>query len=124
MHPPLVQGGAPPPTHFDAGGYNNSFYAWKSGGDASFGLSGGRNRAYCNDFLLGGGNSNDDPTCRPHDPSYNEWHDLDSSVHNWNYSTPVDPNGVDDWVNNIGGGVYKAKPSALLGLLNFGKMRL
>jgi len=26
-----LQGAAPPAAHFDAGGYNNSFYAWKSG---------------------------------------------------------------------------------------------
>ena len=68
-----TQGAAPPPTHFDAGGYNDSFYAWKAGGDGSGYWNGGRNRAYCNDYIAGGGSpETGDTSCRPHDPSYNE----------------------------------------------------
>ena len=111
-----MQGAAPPATHFDAGGYNDSFYAWKSGSyDNSF-WNGGRNRGYCNDWIKDGGDSaNGDSSCRPHDPTYNEWFDLDDSASPFkSISTPVDPSGVDGWLNDVGGGVYKARPTQLL----------
>jgi hypothetical protein len=111
-----VQGAAPPPAHFDAAGYNDSFYAWKSGNyDASY-WNGSRNNAFCNSYLKRGGNSETgDSSCRAHDPTYNEWFDLDVSASPFkSISEPVDPGGVDDWLNDVGGGIYKARPTQLL----------
>jgi hypothetical protein len=112
-----AQGGAPPAASFDASGYNTAFYAWKSGGDGSGYWNGHRNRGYCNNYLRNGGSAEEgDASCRPHDPYYNEWRDLDDSPVSWSTTEPVDPTGVDSWLNNVGGGVYKARPTQLLRL--------
>ena len=112
-----AQGGAPPAPSFDAAGYNTSFYAWKSGSyDAGY-WNGHRNRGYCNNYLRNGwGDSNDDTSCRAHDVKYNEWQDLDDSPVSWSTTEPVDPTGVDSWLSNVGGGMYKARPTQLLRL--------
>lgn len=112
-----AQGGAPPAPNFDAAGYNNAFYAWKSGSYDGGYWNGGRNREYCNEYLRNGwGDSNDDPSCRSHDVTYNEWHDLDDSASEWANPVTTDATSVDSWLSNVGGGIYKARPTQLLRL--------
>jgi hypothetical protein len=111
-----AQGGAPPAPSFDASGYNTSFYAWKSGAYDTGYWNGVRNRGYCNDYLRNGGDSNSDTSCRAHDVYHNEWQDLDASPVSWSTTEAVDPTSVDSWLNSVGGGVYKARPTQLLRL--------
>ena len=111
-----AQGGAPPAPSFDAAGYNTSFYAWKSGSYDNNWWNGMRNREYCNQYLKYGGDSNSDTSCRPHDVYYNEWGDLDSSPVSWHNTEPVDSTSVDSWLSDVGGGMYKARPTQILRL--------
>ena len=38
--------------------------------------------------------------------NFNQWDDLDSSTHTWATPVSVDPLSTDDWLWNVGGGIY------------------
>jgi hypothetical protein len=115
-----ARGGAPPATHFDSAGYNDAVYGWKNGTyhDHSGETYNGQNRCGSSNWYLryGSGSQWDQTPCRRHDTYYNEWSDLDDSSASWNTTEPVDPSGVDSWLSNVGGGMYKARPTQLLRL--------
>ena len=38
--------------------------------------------------------------------NFNQWDELDSSTHTWAPPVSVDPLSTDDWLWNVGGGIY------------------
>ena len=38
--------------------------------------------------------------------NFNQWDELDSSTHTWATPVSVDPLSTDDWLWNVGGGIY------------------
>lgn len=113
----LAYGGAPAPAAFNAAGYNTGVYGWKSGGYEPGNLSSAENRKACHQpgwakDLMGPNNSW--APCQMHDQQYNAWNDLDDSPVSFHTTEPVDVGNVDGWLANVGGGIYKSKPTQLL----------
>ena len=38
--------------------------------------------------------------------NFNQWDELDSNTHTWATPVSVDPLSTDDWLWNVGGGIY------------------
>ena len=45
---------------------------------------------------------------------WKSWNDLDDSPVSFHTTEPVDIGSVDGWLANVGGGIYKSKPTQLL----------
>ncbi|EKX37683.1 hypothetical protein GUITHDRAFT_116160 [Guillardia theta CCMP2712] len=122
-HHALANGDPPGEPQFNAAGYNSGsgIYAWKGGAWEDW--SGQANRVYCKSwdkyfrqqgYVKPGELSQWDPTCRGFDVNYNEWHNLDDSASPFkSNTTPVDPGSVDSWLSNVGGGIYRGRPTTL-----------
>ncbi|EKX31525.1 hypothetical protein GUITHDRAFT_122284 [Guillardia theta CCMP2712] len=89
---------------FNAAGYNSGpgVYEWKAGGSGD--------KAFCKANMSGSPNDEifwEYPVCRRYSTNFSEWDDLDSSIFNFkSITTPVDPSYVDDWLYNVGNGIY------------------
>jgi hypothetical protein len=54
-------------------------------------------------WTLQGGNVDGD---NRHNVYFNEYDSLDYSPIGWHTTEPVEPDGVDPWMNAVGGGIY------------------